>query len=115
MSLDESNDKTTIKKFISNNLPGRQGRRNLATGLKPGRIQTLVTQMGDRPDVPNVCVILTSAVANDFPVANLSQYYEDVCDYVILLHHGGNKDLKKVPATVCPIGETLLNSSHSYF
>ena len=61
--------------------------------------------MGDRTAVPNVCLILTSAVLNDFPEANLTQFFGDVCDYIILLRHGGNKDLKKVPATVCPSGK----------
>ena len=102
MNLKEQNDKATIKSFIAKNLPGRQGRRDLKKALKKNRIQTLVTQMGDRADVPNVCIILTSAVANDFPAANLSQYFEGVCDHVILLRHGGNKNLQEVPKTVCP-------------
>ena len=108
INLNELNNKAGIKSFISNNLPGRQGGRNLGEGLKPNRLQTLINQMGDRPNVPNVCVILTSAFANDFPVTNLSRYFEDICDYVILLRHGGNKDLHRVPATVCPSGEKEL-------
>ena len=61
--------------------------------------------MGDRPGVPNVCLVLTSAVLDDFPGTNLSQFFGDVCDYVFLLRQGGNKDLQKVPATVCPVGK----------
>ena len=120
MNLNEANNKATIRSFISKNLPGRQGRRNLKKGLKPDQIQTLTTQMGDRPGVPNVCLILTSAVANDFPVANLSQFFEDVCDHVILLRHGGLKNELKVPATICPSGKDELVysqtclSSHLY-
>ena len=109
INLNEANDKATIKNFISNNLPGRQGRRNLERALRPDRIQTLTTQMGDRPDVPNVCIILTSAVASDFPEPNLPQFFTDVCDYVVFLRHGGNKDLKRIPAAVCPAGNELLS------
>ena len=62
--------------------------------------------MGDRPHVPNVCLILTNEDANHYPEENLSQYFEDFCDHVITLRNGGNKDLQKVPDTVCPRGET---------
>ena len=105
LNLNEGNNKASIKSSISKNFPERKGDRNLQKALKQDRIQTLTTQMGDRPEVPNVCIILTSAVATDFPVANLSQFFEDVCDHVILLRKGGIKDLHQVPATVCPSGE----------
>ena len=108
MNLDEKNDKATIKNFITNNLPGRQGRRNLRRALRQNRLQTLTAQMGDRLDVPNVCLILTSAVASDFPTTDLSQYFNNVCDYVILLRQGGIKDFKRVPVAVCPIGKEEL-------
>ena len=108
INLNGANTKSTIKSLITQNLPGRQGRRDIRKALKPNRIQTLTTQMGDRSEVPNICVILTNAFENDFPVANLSQYYEDVCDYVILLRHGGIKDWFEVPAIVCPNGEERL-------
>ena len=108
INLNGANTKTTIKSLITQNLPGRQGRRDLRKALRPNRIQALATQMGDRPDVPNVCVILTNAFENDFAVANLSQYYEDVCDHVILLRHAGIKDWFEISATVCPSGEEKL-------
>ena len=120
INLNRANNKAAIKRFISRNLPDREGRRNLRKGLKQDEIQTLTTQMGDRPGVPNVCLILTSAVANDFPGANLSQFFKDVCDHVILLRHGGFKDVLKVPATICPSGKDELVysqtclSSHLY-
>ena len=107
MNLNESNDKKVIKRFVSNNLPRRHRRGNLKKFPQQERLRTLITQMGDRPNVTNVCLILTSAVASDFPLGNLTQLFQDVCDHVILLRHGGNKNLQEVPDTVCPNGETF--------
>ena len=105
LNLNEASDKATIKSFITNNLPGRQGRRDLNKALKQNKIRSLTAQMGDRPAVPNVCLILTSAVLDDFPQGNLTQFFGDVCDYVFLLRQGGNKDLQEVPSTLCPSGK----------
>ena len=108
LNLNEASNKAAIKSFITNNLPGRQGSRNLKKALKQNKLRTLTTQMGDRPAVPIVCLILTSAVASDFPETNLTQFFGDVCDYVILIRQGGKKDLQEVPTTVCPSGKDEL-------
>ena len=104
MRLNEKNDKATIKKNMEDKLPGRGGKRNLKKSLKRAR-QLITPAMGDRLHIPNVCVVLSSADSKDLAMANQSGFLGGVCDYLILMHHGNNKELQKVPDSVCPNGE----------
>ena len=85
-------------------MPTRKGKRNLENGLEQAA-QLITPGMGDRPNVPNVCLILTSATASDLAAANQSGFLGEVCDYLILLRQGSNKELQKISATICPNGE----------
>ena len=58
--------------------------------------------MGDRPEVPNVCLILTNAKEDDMTGFKQFRHLKFVCNHLVILNHGGSKDLQKVPAAVCP-------------
>ena len=90
---------------MSKKFPGRQGkRRDLERGLQQAA-QLITPEMGDRPNVPNVCLILTSATENDLAAVNQTGILGRVCHHQIVLRVGSCKDLQTIPAIVCPRGK----------
>ena len=84
-----------------NLLPKRKGGRKIQKALRQARLQLLTPQMGDRPNVTNVCLILTNEKANNFVGLNQFRFLSKECQHLILLRDGGFKDLQKVHAAVC--------------
>ena len=100
MKLNENNDVAFIKNELMELLSRQQGGRNIQKALRQARLQLLTPQMGDRPDVPNVCLILTTA--NNFQGLNQFRFLSRECQHLFVLNDGGYKDLQQVHAALCP-------------
>jgi len=75
--LDTFTDRDTITRAVDN-IKYVYGDTNTADAIKMMRTRAFSTRNGDRPDVPNVCVIITDGVSNinayeTIPEANLAR------------------------------------------